>query len=51
MDARPEAALRSYLAGHGRGRLGRIAYEPADVGVGVEDLRVRFAPYVRRFLA
>jgi hypothetical protein len=43
-------ALRTYLAGHERGRLGRIDYRPAELGIDLDDLRRRFAPYVARFL-
>jgi hypothetical protein len=45
-----DAAMRAYLDTHRRGRLGRIDYRAADVGLEVDDLRARFAPYVRRFL-
>lgn len=45
-----DAAMRSYLVGHQRGRLGRIAYCAADVGLDPEELGERFAPYVARFL-
>jgi hypothetical protein len=45
-----EAAMAEYLAGHERGRLGRIDYHPADVGLDPDELRARFAPYARQFL-
>ncbi len=45
-----EAAMRAYLDTHRRSRLGRIDYRAADVGLDLEDLRARFAPYVDRFL-
>lgn len=45
-----EAGLAGYLAGHERGRLGRIEYRPADLGLDVDRLRERFAPYAARFL-
>ncbi len=45
-----EAAMAEYLSGHERGRLGRIDYRPADVGLDPDELRSRFAPYTRRFL-
>ena len=48
--AEVEAAMRAYLDTHQRGRLGRIDYRAADVGLDVDDLRARFAPYVERFL-
>jgi hypothetical protein len=44
------AAMRAYLAEHERGRLGRIDYRPEELGIDLEDLRRRFAPYVGRFL-
>jgi hypothetical protein len=45
-----EAAMRDYLAGHQRGRLGRVDYRAEDVGLDADELRERFAPYVARFL-
>jgi hypothetical protein len=45
-----DAAIAAYLAGHERGRLGRIDYRPEDVGLDADDLRRRFRPYVERFL-
>jgi hypothetical protein len=45
-----DAAMRSYLATHQRGRLGRIEYRAADVGLDLDELRERFAPYTARFL-
>lgn len=44
-----DAAMRTYLDTHQRGRLGRIDYRAADVGLDLDDLRARFAPYVDRF--
>jgi len=49
-DARSERAMTTYLAGHARGRLGTVDYRAVDVGLDVDDLRERFAPYVQRFL-
>jgi hypothetical protein len=43
-------AMAAYLAGHRRGRLGTVDYRAADVGLDVDELRERFAPYVARFL-
>lgn len=43
-------AVADYLAGHARGRLGRIEYRPEDLGLDRDDLRRRFAPYVERFV-
>jgi hypothetical protein len=45
-----DAALTGYLAGHERGRLGHIDYRPDELGIDLDDLRRRFAPYVARFL-
>ena len=42
--------MADYLAGHQRGRLGRIDIAAADVGLDEDELRARFAPYVERFL-
>ena len=44
------AAMAEYLAGHQRGRLGRIDYRRADLGLDADELRARFAPYTERFL-
>lgn len=46
-----EQAMAEYLAGHQRGRLGRIAYSPAAVGLDPADILRRNAPYIERFLA
>lgn len=43
-------AMSDYLAGHELGRLGRVDYRAADVGLDGDELRERFAPYVARFL-
>jgi len=48
--AEADAAMRTYLDTHRRGRLGRIDYRAADVGLDLDELRERFAPYVDRFL-
>jgi Sulfotransferase family len=45
-----ESAMAAYLAGHQRGRLGRIDYRPEDVGLDLDDLRARYGAYVARFL-
>lgn len=45
-----EQRMADYLAGHSRGRLGRIATSPEMFGLDESDLRTRFAPYVERFL-
>lgn len=43
-------AVADYLAGHTRGRLGKVDYRPEDLGLDRADLRRRFAPYVERFV-
>jgi len=43
-------AVAQYLAGHRRGRLGRVEYHAGDLGLDKKDLRRRFAPYVERFV-
>ncbi|AEV71701.1 hypothetical protein MycrhN_1076 [Mycolicibacterium rhodesiae NBB3] len=48
-DAR--SAIENYLAGHQRGRLGRIATSADMFGLDEEDMRTRFKPYADRFLA
>ncbi len=49
-DDAAHRAVSGYLAGHTRGRLGTIEYRAEDVGLRVDELRERFAPYVARFL-
>ena len=44
-------AIQDYLAGHQRGRLGRIATSAEMFGLDEEDMRARFKPYADRFLA
>ena len=48
-DAR--TAMAEYLAGHRRGRLGRVVTSCEMFGLDEGDLRARFAPYVSRFLS
>jgi hypothetical protein len=48
-DAR--TAIADYLAGHQRGRLGRVVTSCEMFGLDEADLRERFAPYVSRFLS
>jgi hypothetical protein len=48
-DAR--AAMADYLAGHQRGRLGKVVTSCEMFGLDEHDLRERFAPYVSRFLS
>ena len=47
-DAR--SAITDYLAGHQRGRLGRVVTSCEMFGLNEDDLHARFAPYVSRFL-
>lgn len=47
---RSDEGIADYLAGHRRGRLGTIAYDPAQLGLDPDDLRARFATYTARFL-
>jgi hypothetical protein len=48
-DAR--AAMTDYLAGHQRGRLGRVVTSCEMFGLDEDELHARFAPYVSRFLS
>jgi hypothetical protein len=48
-DAR--AAMTEYLAGHQRGRLGKVVTSCEMFGLDEDELRERFAPYVSRFLS
>ena len=45
------SAMAEYLAGHHRGRLGRVATSCEMFGLDEDELRSRFAPYVTRFLS
>ncbi len=51
LDDDARAAMADYLAGHQRGRLGRVATSAEMFGLDESDLRDPFAPYVERFLA
>ncbi|MGZ5392140.1 MAG: sulfotransferase family protein [Mycobacterium sp.] len=51
LPAEARAAIEGYLAGHERGRLGRIATSAEMFGLDDEDLRARFNRYAERFLA
>jgi hypothetical protein len=44
-------ATGNYLAGHERGRLGRVQTSAEMFGLDEDDVRARFAPYTQRFLA
>ena len=48
-DAR--TGMADYLAGHQRGRLGRVVTSCEMFGLNENDLRARFAPYVSRFMS
>jgi hypothetical protein len=43
--------MGDYLAGHQRGRLGRVATSAEMFGLDGGDVHSRFVPYVERFLA
>jgi hypothetical protein len=51
MTTEARADMADYLAGHQRGRLGRVATSCEMFGLDEADLRRRFAPYVERFLS
>jgi hypothetical protein len=51
MSDEARATMADYLAGHQRGRLGRVATSTEMFGLDGGDVRARFAPYVERFLA
>jgi hypothetical protein len=44
-------AMADYLAGHQRGRLGRVVTSCEMFGLDEDELHARFAPYVSRFLS
>lgn len=44
-------AMADYLAGHQRGRLGRVVTSCEMFGLNEDELHARFAPYVSRFLS
>jgi hypothetical protein len=50
MTDEARVAMGQYLAGHQRGRLGRVATSCEMFGLAEDDLNARFAPYVERFL-
>jgi hypothetical protein len=45
------AAMTDYVAGHQRGRLGKVVTSCEMFGLDEDDLHARFAPYVSRFLS
>jgi hypothetical protein len=45
------SAMADYLAGHQRGRLGRVETSCEMFGLDPDELKARFAPYTQRFLA
>lgn len=49
-DGPVRAAIGTYLDGHRRGRLGRVATSAQMFGLDEDDLRARFAKYSARFL-
>lgn len=51
MTDEARSAIADYLAGHQRGRLGRVATSCEMFGLDEDDLQARFMPYVERFLA
>jgi hypothetical protein len=51
LGADAQQAIEAYLAGHQRGRLGRIATSADMFGLDEADMRSRFKPYADRFLA
>ncbi|MGE2689407.1 sulfotransferase family protein [Mycolicibacterium pulveris] len=51
MSDAARSAMRAYLQGHQRGRLGRVATSAQMFGLDEADLQARFAPYVERFLS
>lgn len=50
LDDDARTAIRGYLDGHQRGRLGTVATSPEMFGLDERDLRDPFAAYVARFL-
>jgi len=50
LSAAERSAMADYLAGHQRGRLGRVATSCEMFGLDPDDLARRFTPYVQRFL-
>jgi hypothetical protein len=50
MSDEARSSMAAYLAGHQRGRLGRVATSAEMFGLDDDDLHARFAPYVERFL-
>ena len=50
LNSETRSAIADYLAGHQRGRLGRVATSCEMFGLDETDLRARLAPYVERFL-
>jgi hypothetical protein len=43
-------SVADYMAGHTRGRLGKVDYRAEDLGLDKDELHRRFAPYVDRFV-
>ena len=49
-SAESRTAVREYLVGHTRGRLGTVDYRAADLCLDKDELRRRFTPYIERFV-
>jgi hypothetical protein len=49
MTAEGRSAMAAFLAAHPRGRLGRVLYDLADVGLDRDERRSALRPYVERF--
>ncbi|MFG1931088.1 sulfotransferase family protein [Mycobacterium sp. NPDC048908] len=50
MTTQARAAISGYLAGHQRGRLGKVVTSTEMFGLDEDEMCERFAPYVSRFL-
>ncbi|MGV0872169.1 sulfotransferase family protein [Mycolicibacterium sp. XJ879] len=51
MSDEARAAMVTYLDGHQRGRLGRVATSAQMFGLDEHELQARFTPYIERFLS
>ena len=49
-DDRARAAMAAFCAAHPRGRHGGVRYEPADLGLDVDEVAHRLAGYRERFV-
>lgn len=50
LDNDAHRSIQEYVDSHQRGHLGTIQYDAAQVGLDIDELRERFAPYVERFV-